>query len=401
MEPLHVTPLHARHHALGAKMVAFGGWHMPIQYRGGIVEEHLATRRGAGLFDVSHMGRLSISGPEALAFLQHSLTNDAAVLSPGRAQYTMLADDAGVAVDDAYLYRFDEDRHLLVVNAANRAKDLAHLTRLARRFPGVEIRDWSAQLAMLALQGPESEVLLRRLLTEGTLPEARRNAAATVRILGVPVRIARTGYTGEPIGFELMPPAESAGALWDRLIAEGATPVGLGARDTLRLEAGLPLYGHELGTRANGETIPIFACPLARFAVSFAPSKGDFVGRTALQRQREAADLLRDGDATRHAEMPHRIVLLAIQEKGVAREGAAVFRDAAPAGWVTSGTMVPYWLPGAANAHALRPLACALVDSRMRQGDVCEIEVRGRRLPARLVARFLDARVPPRALPLL
>lgn len=401
MQNLLATPLKTRHEALGAKMVGFGGWCMPIQYRGGIVEEHLATRRGAGLFDVSHMGRFSLRGAGALPFLQHALTNDASALPVGRAQYTMIPDDSGGAVDDAYLYRFDAEEFLLVVNASNRDKDWQHLSRLQAGFPEAQMRDRSAELAMVALQGPESEKLLSRLITRGALPEPRRNAAGTVHLLGAPVPVARTGYTGEPVCFELMPPVDFVGALWDRLVKEGAVPVGLGARDTLRLEAGLPLYGHELGPGPDGSPIPIFACPLARFAVSFAPAKGDFLGRAALLRQREALDLLLSGDASRRTDLPRRLVPVAIEGRGVARAGAPVLRSGEPSGWVTSGTMVPYWQPDAPGTHALRPLALALVDSRVKNGDALEVEVRGNRLSARVVPRHLDSRVPPYARPVL
>jgi aminomethyltransferase len=401
MDNLLATPLKARHEALGAKMVGFGGWCMPVQYRGGIVEEHLATRRGAGLFDVSHMGRFSLHGTGALPFLQHALTNDASTLPVGSAQYTMIPDDSGGAVDDAYLYRFDAENFLLVVNASNRDKDWQHLSRLQADFPAAQMRDRSAELAMIALQGPESEKLLSRLITRGALPKPRRNAASEVHLLGTPILIARTGYTGEPVCFEMMPPADFVGALWDRLVKEGATPIGLGARDTLRLEAGLPLYGHELGPGPDGPPIPIFACPLARFAVSFTTAKGNFIGRAALLRQREALDLLLSVNASRLADLPRRIVPLAIHGRGIARAGAPVLRDGAPCGWVTSGTMVPYWQPDIPGIHALRALALALVDSRVKNGDPLEVEVRGNRLPARVVERHLDSRVPPYARPVL
>ncbi|MCC7519407.1 MAG: glycine cleavage system aminomethyltransferase GcvT [Verrucomicrobiae bacterium] len=401
MESLLATPLKARHEAFGAKMVEFGGWWMPIQYREGIVAEHLATRRGAGLFDVSHMGRFSVSGANALPFLQHALTNDASILPVGRAQYTMIPDDAGGAVDDAYLYRFRKEAYLLVVNAANRAKDWDCLTALAGAFGHVELCDDSAKTAMLALQGPDSEKILVRLVSRGTLPEPRRNAVGEVRLLDFPVAVARTGYTGEPLGFELLVPAEGAVVLWDRLLEEGAAPVGLGARDTLRLEAGLPLYGHELGTGPDGQPIPIFACPLARFAVSLAPAKGDFIGRAALSRQREAQDLLLAGDFSRLTDLPRRLVSLTLEGQGIARAGAPVFHQESAAGWVTSGTMVPYAAPGKPGAHMFRPLALALVDSRLRENDTVEIEVRGKRLSARLVRRHLDSRTPPFSKPLL
>jgi aminomethyltransferase len=406
MQTLLATPLKDRHEALGAKMVEFGGWWMPIQYREGIVAEHLAARRAAGLFDVSHMGRFVFRGPDALPLLQRALTNDASALPVGRAQYTMIPDEDGGAVDDAYLYRFDAEGFVLVVNAANREKDLRHLRRLAAAFPAADFADESDATAMLALQGPTSEANLGGLVTAGSLPPPSRNATAQIEVAGVPCRAARTGYTGEPSCFELICPAASAVGLWDRLLAAGAVPVGLGARDTLRLEAGLPLYGHELGADADGVAIPIFACPLARFGVSFAAAKGDFVGRAALERQREALDALARGDDSGKAVLPRLVRPLALLERGVARAGAPVLHRGAPAGRVTSGTMVPYWVPGADGAprfeaHALRGLALALVDSRLREGDEMEVEVRGNRLPARIARRFLDSRAAPFARPIL
>ena len=276
---LQKTVLHARHVGLGAKMVEFGGWDMPLHYETGIVDEHLMTRRYAGLFDVSHMGRFTVRGAGALAFLQRVLTNDAAALAVGSAQYTVLANEGGGAIDDAYLYRFVEGEYLVVVNASNRQKDWEHLETERRAFESVEMTDDSKDLAMISLQGPRSQDMLVGAVGGGELPRPKRNALSIVTMGGTWALVARTGYTGEPVCFELFVPSASAGAVWDLLIARGAGPVGLGARDTLRLEAGLPLYGHELGPDAEGRDIPIFASSVARRAVSFAEGKGDFVGR--------------------------------------------------------------------------------------------------------------------------
>ena len=282
------TPLFGRHVAAGAKMVGFAGWEMPIQYPTGIIAEHLATRKRAGLFDVSHMGRFVLRGPDALPFLQHVLTNNAAGLEVCQAQYTVVPTPTGGAIDDAYLYRFYEDEYLLVVNASNREKDWEHFARERGRFAGLELEDATQRIAMVALQGPRSRDVLAPLLTKGGLPDVMRNELSIATLGGFEVKIGRTGYTGEPLCFELFVAAEHAGELWDALVGAGAEPAGLGARDTLRLEAGLPLYGFELGDDPDGVEIPIYAIPLAKLAVSFSPLKGDYIGREPLRRQHDA-----------------------------------------------------------------------------------------------------------------
>jgi aminomethyltransferase len=276
--------------ALGAKIVEFAGWEMPIFYPTGIVEEHLATRKGAGLFDVSHMGRFIIRGAGALRFLQHVLTNNAEALDIREtgAQYTMIPNETGGAVDDAYLYRFVEDEYLLVVNGANREKDWNYFQSLLKDFDDVELIDNTKDIVMLAFQGPMTRHVMEDIVESGPLPEPMRNAVSIVTISGAKVRVARTGYTGEPVCFELFANREDGPMLWDLLVEKGGTPIGLGARDTLRLEAVLPLYGHELGEDPQGKEIPIFSCPLAKFAVSFSPLKGEFLGRQELARQQEA-----------------------------------------------------------------------------------------------------------------
>jgi glycine cleavage system T protein len=287
-DELKQTVFHDRHLALNATMVDFGGWHMPVQYQSGILQEHLATRNQAGLFDVSHMGRFIISGPGALDFLQHVLSNNAAGLEVNESQYTMIPNKNGGAVDDAYLYRFFEDEYLLVVNASNRDKDWQHFQQVLEAFDGVQLTDKTAELAMISLQGPQAKAIMEGIIETGRLPEPMRNQLSTATIRGTQVLIARTGYTGEPLCFELFVTRADAVVLWDLLCERGAVPIGLGARDTLRLEAGLPLYGHELGLDPEGKEIPIFACPLARFAVSLSPLKAEFIGKAALTRQFEA-----------------------------------------------------------------------------------------------------------------
>ena len=406
-ELLH-TLFHDRHVKLGATMVEFGGWDMPVQYTAGIVQEHLTTRRRAGLFDVSHMGRFRVRGADALPFLQHVLTNNAAALEPGEAQYTMIPTAGGGALDDAYLYRFRPDEYLLVVNASNRLKDWEHLKDVCYRFPAVEMADLTAELAMLSLQGPAAKDFLLAVLESGRLPEPLRNRLSVAAFNGARLQLARTGYTGEAIGFELFIDSSHAAALWDRLIAAGVQPVGLGARDTLRLEAALPLYGHELGLDPEGRAIPIFACNLARFAVSFSPLKGDYVGRPALSRQFEAFRRLMDRDFSRIADLPRLIQPIALMDKGIARAGARVLRGGKPAGFVTSGTMVPYWVSAGSSIDStqtddkgMRAIGMALLDSDLLEGDTVEVDIRGRLTRAVIVPYHLRNEAPPRAWPIL
>ena len=408
MTELLKTPLHGKHVELGAKMVDFGGWDMPVMYPSGVIAEHLATRSRAGLFDVSHMGRFVVHGSGGLDFLQHALTNNAAALGVGQSQYTIIANQGGGAVDDAYLYRFVEDEYLLVINASNRDKDWDHFQGLLPAFPGVELVDAGCDLAMLALQGPESRRIMLEVLESGALPEPRRNALSVVTVAGQTVLLGRTGYTGEPICFELFVAAEAAPDIWDLLLERGATAIGLGARDTLRLEAALPLYGHEFGLDAEGNEIPVMACPLAKFAVSFSPLKGDFMGRDALRQQFEALKGFAAGDWSRLSDLPHIIKPFAMIGRGVGREGAPVFRDDEPAGHVSSGTTVPYLVgegEGLAfrftDEHRLRSIGLALVDSRLEPGDRVEVEVRKKRIEAAIVPYHMRGDAPPYARPIV
>ncbi|MHB9096910.1 MAG: glycine cleavage system aminomethyltransferase GcvT [Syntrophales bacterium] len=408
MGELSKTVLYETHVALGATMVAFGGWRMPLQYREGIVEEHLATRRGAGLFDISHMGRITVRGACALALLQHLLSNNAAALDPGFAQYTMIQSGRGGALDDAYLYRFTPGEYLLVVNAANKDADWRYLQGMRPGFPGTELEDVSERMAMISLQGPSSRPILQGLIDAGALPEPLKNALATVSIAGREILVARTGYTGEPLGFELFLAAAEAPWFWDLLREKGATPVGLGARDTLRLEAGLPLYGHELGKDPAGAEIPIFASPLARFAVSFSPLKGAFVGREALATQFAALRKIRDEDYSSRADLPRIVMPFALRGKGVARAGFRVFRDGEEAGFVTSGTMVPYWKTDGVGLSTrftgereMRAIGLMLADSRLKKDDRVEIEIRGSRCTAVVVPYHLRSDAPPHAMPII
>ena len=407
MKQLLKTVFYDKHVRLGARMVDFGGWDMPVQYESGIVQEHLATRSQAGVFDVSHMGRFIISGEGALDFLQHVLTNNAAAIEVGESQYTMIADESGGAIDDAYLYRFIENEYLLVVNASNRDKDWRHLAAFADRFAPVNLADRTEALAMVSLQGPKSKEMMLGLIDSGSLPEPLRNALGTVIINGCRVLIARTGYTGEPICFELFIERPDALMIWDLLLDRGATPVGLGARDTLRLEAGLPLYGHELGLDADGRSIPIFACNLARFAVSFSPLKGEFVGRQPLSRQFEAFKRIADRNYSLRANLPRLIQPFELLGKGIARAAAGVYRGGRNVGYVTSGTMVPYWQtegvglssrPG--KERKMRAIGLALVDSDLVEGDILQIDIRGKKVDAVIVPYFIRNEAPPYCWPI-
>ncbi len=407
MGELNRTVLYPRHAALGAKMIEFGGWEMPVLYSA-IVAEHLATRKTAGLFDISHMGRFGVSGRDPLPFLQHVLSNNAAALDVGEGQYTLIPTETGGAVDDAYLYRFVDGEYLLVVNAANREKDLAHLRPFLERFGNVQLADQTDEIAMLSIQGPRSRAILLDVIESGSLPEPRRNKLSIVSIAGVEVRVSRTGYTGEPLCFELFADRDAATKLWDLFIEKGATPAGLGARDTLRLEAGLPLYGNELGTDPDQHEIPIYACPSARPSVSFSPLKGDYVGRAALLRQHDAYSRIIYRDYSLRTDLPGMLQSVALTGLGVVRGGAKVFKDGAHVGYVTSGTMAPYWefegdtLHSApTEKHQLRAICLAYVLCDVIEDDELSIESRGRGIPAVVVPYHLRAEAPPYARPIV
>ncbi|MFQ6016998.1 MAG: glycine cleavage system aminomethyltransferase GcvT, partial [Kiloniellaceae bacterium] len=400
---LNKTVLGDWHAANGAKMVDFAGWAMPVQYKTGTIQEHLATRRHAGLFDVSHMGRFEFKGKGAEDVLLQVLTNNAKALEPGEAQYTFIATDSGGAVDDAYLYRLAVDRFLLVVNAANRDKDRQWLD--AHKADGaVAMADVSEGLGMIALQGPHSSSILERIVGKDALPENKRNRLRTAMIDGHEVIVARTGYTGEAVCFELFPERSHTVELWDRLVALGAVPAGLGARDSLRLEAGLPLYGHELGEDHENREIPIFANAIAAFGVRVS-DRHDYVGKQALERQRREFTLIR----RRELEIPceKRVLKHLVQPIAVfngrrpLRAGYKVFFGGAHVGYVTSGTSVPYSrFYGAgikavpSDAHDLRPIGLALVEStlhyRTDKPVVLQIQDdRGRTFEAELVEKNL------------
>jgi aminomethyltransferase len=407
MKAFHKTVLFDQHVRLGAQMVEFGGWEMPLHYAPGIVQEHLSTRKTAGIFDVSHMGRFMISGGGALPFMQHVLSNNAAALEVEEGQYTLIPNDAGGALDDAYLYRFVEDEYLLVVNASNREKNWDHFQTVLNKFDQVNLVDRTYESAMLSLQGPAAKDILGGLITVGHLPEPLRNELSTVEVNGAKVMIARTGYTGEPICFELFVENNDAAMIWDLLLQRGAQPVGLGARDTLRLEADLPLYGHEMGLDPAENEIPIYASALARFAVSFSPLKGQFIGQKALSKQFAAYQKIVDQDYTLMADLPRLIQPLELKDKGVARAGAKVFKGDKHVGYITSGTMVPYWDSQGVGLSSqqsgdkkMRAIALGLMDSDLVEGDGVEIEIRGKRLKAVIVPYHIRNEAPPFAWPI-
>jgi aminomethyltransferase len=318
------TKLHGWHLRAGARMVDFGGWDMPVQYETGPREEHMRVRSAAGLFDIDHMGRIEVGGPGALDFLQRVQTWDLSLLAPGRAHYAMLLNDEGGVIDDIFVYHMDDARRwLVVVNAGNAAKDRAWLDTQARGFD-VSLRDRSGDTCMLALQGPSARAILQRLCPDTDLSLVKFHRVADVRVAGAATILCTTGYTGEP-GYEILLPAEGCERPWSALLDAGAPerliPCGLAARDSLRAEACLPLYGNEL----DEDTDPL-AAGLARAAVKL--EGHDFIGRRAL-----AALALR----------PPRQLLAGFQmeEPGVPRHGYGIVEGSRPAGRVTSGLFSP------------------------------------------------------------
>jgi len=318
---LRETPLHSRHMELGARMVPFAGWEMPVQYSG-IIEEHRTVRNAVGLFDLSHMGEVGLSGTEALAFTRYAVVSDPATLEPGQAQYSMLCDESGGIIDDLIVYR-TEQGYLLVCNAANHDAVVAQLERLRDRGDfDAQLDDRSERTALIAPQGPRAAELLAAL-TDLQLDDLGYYHSIRGDVAGVNALVARTGYTGED-GFELFVDARRAGQLWDALMDAGQPfglkPCGLGSRDTLRLEAGMPLYGNELGLDTNP-----FEANLGRVVKL---DKGEFWGRAAL------ASVQQSGPR-------RKLVGLVMADNAIARNGYAVRVDGADAGTVTSGTASP------------------------------------------------------------
>ncbi len=407
MSELKRTQLYDVHVAAGATMVDFGGWEMPIKYPTDIVAEHLYTRHFCSLFDVSHMGRILVDGPEAVPFLQHVLSSNVLALDVNQAQYAIIPNESGGAVDDAYLYRFEADRYLLVVNAANTDKDLAHLEEQIKAFDA-RMTVITADVAAIAVQGPKAKELLMVLSGGEQITEPVKNALNTLSFEGHTVRVAKTGYTGEPIGYEVYIGSAHAAWLWNRLVELGAKPAGLGARDTLRLEAGLPLYGHELGADPEGREIPVFAVPVAKFAVSFSEQKGNYVGRGPLEAQYAAYRRIMDRDFSDLSVLPRRIRPIALLGRGVMRAGMPVYRGEEQIGYVTSGTMVPYYTHEGEGLEtvileqsAMRAIGLAYIASDVLDEDRVEVDIRGRRIAAVIPPYHLRSDAPPYARPIL
>jgi aminomethyltransferase len=316
---LRATPLNAVHRALGAKMVDFGGWDMPVQYSG-VIDEHRTVRTAVGLFDVSHMGEIEIHGTEAARLADFVTTNHAEKLKVGQAHYSGLLYDHGGFVDDILVHKVAADRFFLCVNASNQEKDFEHIRSQNRFDASVEFA--GERYAQLAIQGPKGGATLQKL-TSTDLSAIRYYWFADGEVCGAPARIAHTGYTGED-GFEIYIAPDQAERIWDEVMRAGAEfgikPCGLGARNTLRLEAAMALYGHEIDASIS----PLEAG--LSWIVKF--DKGDFVGREALLRQ-QAEGIRR------------KLVGLEMRGRGIAREGYEVILDGAPAGWVTSGSPSP------------------------------------------------------------
>ena len=344
------TPLHDIHVALGGKIVPFAGYEMPVQYAGGITAEHKAVREGCGIFDVSHMGEFWVTGARAVEFVNHVTTNDVAALAVGQVHYSTILNDRGTIEDDCLVYRF-ADRVMMVVNASNATKDFQHVSRYAERF-GVHLEDASDDTALLAVQGPKAAEILRDL-TSVDLGDIRYYHFVEGAVAGRQAIISRTGYTGED-GFELYVPNFAAVPLWNALVGTGRiTPCGLGARDTLRLEMGMALYGNDI----DDTTTPLEA----NLAWLVKLDKGDFVGRDALVAQKERG-------------LSRRLVGFTMAERNFPRHGYPVFYDGQPSGVVCSGTMSP--------TLGIPIGTCYLPLAGTKAGTSFEIEIRGKRVPA-------------------
>ena len=359
------SPLHERHVALGAKMADFGGWEMPIEYQsaagGGVVREHAAVREAVGVFDVSHLGKAEVRGPGAAGFVNAALSNDLGRIGPGRAQYTLCCDDAtGGVVDDLIAYLVADDHLFLIPNAANTAEVVRRLSAAAPS--GVEVRDLHEERGVLAVQGPRSDDVLAAL----GLPHGHDYMSFVVADWrGAPVVVCRTGYTGER-GYELVPPWEVTGDLWDAVLAagepHGIRPCGLGARDTLRTEMGYPLHGQDLSLQIT----PV----QARCGWAVGWKKPAFWGRAVLLAEREAGA---------------RRLLWGLEglERAIPRPHMTVSRDGSPVGEVTSGTFSPTRRVG---------IALALLDRSVGEGDEVAVDVRGRPAGFRVVKPpFVDS----------
>jgi aminomethyltransferase len=360
MEPVKHTSLFGLHRKLGARMTQFGGFEMPLNYSG-IIEEHLAVRSAVGIFDLSHMGEFDLRGPGALALLEHALTNSAARLADGQAQYTLMCTPGGGTIDDLIVYRLAPEHYMLCVNAANIDVDREWLVGLNR--DGAELRDLSGETALIAIQGPKAHAILASI-AELSLDSIARFRIVSGTVAGIEnCIVARTGYTGED-GFEIFLDAARAEHLFEALLdagqAEGLRSCGLGARDTLRMEAGLPLYGHELDRSTS---------PLDAGLATFVRFGRGFVGEEALAAERASG-------------LRKRLVGIRTEDgKSIARQGYKLFRDGGEVGVVTSGTFAPSFN---------RPLAMAYVtasagEAAFAAGSAFEVEIRNRKVAATVV----------------
>lgn len=350
------TPLYDAHVALGGKIVPFAGYLLPVQYSG-VIAEHMAVRQQAGLFDVSHMGEIWLSGKDALANINRLMTNDFTSLAIGRVRYSPMCNEQGGVIDDLLVYRMGEENYLIVVNASNREKDAAWIS--SHLEGDVQFCDASDETAQIALQGPNAQAILETVCSPEEIPQKYYSFTNDVCIKigdGIRCCVSRTGYTGED-GFELYCDAKDARTLWDGLLeagkAFGLIPCGLGARDTLRLEAAMPLYGHEMD-----DTVTPLETGL-QFAVKM--GKPDFIGKAAMEQKGEPAI---------------RRVGLKVTGRGIVREHCPVWRGEKQVGYSTSGTHCPY-LGGA--------YAMALVDADIADGTVLEADVRGRRIACKVI----------------
>ncbi|HEY7497950.1 MAG TPA: glycine cleavage system aminomethyltransferase GcvT [Vicinamibacterales bacterium] len=348
------TPLNARHRASGARMVEFGGWDMPVEYSG-IVDEHHAVRTRAGLFDVSHMGEIEIAGGGALAAVQHITTNDASRLAIGQAQYSALPTPEGTFVDDVLTYRLADDHYMLVVNASNIMKDFNWITAQIAGIGDAVAVNTSSRYALLAIQGPAAKDVLQTL-TAIPLDSIKFYWFTTGEVAGVRATVSRTGYTGED-GFEVFVPPASAERVWDAILiagrAAGVIPAGLGARDTLRLEASMRLYGNDID-----ETTTVLEADLG-WTIGW--KKDAFIGADVLRRQKAEG-------------VARKLVGFEVLDRAIARHGHDVYVDGRKAGVVTSGTQTPFLKKAIGMAYV--PI------DRASAGSELEIDVRGRRVRA-------------------
>ena len=356
-ENLKKTPLNEVHRNLGGKMVDFGGWDMPVQYTAGVIAEHLATREKAGLFDVSHMGEIWVEGEDAIAFVNHLTTNDVAKLVDGQAHYSALTNENGGVIDDLLVYRFNENKLLLVVNAGTQDKDWEWISSHKADYK-VDLRHVSVEFCQIAIQGPKAVEILQKL-TDSDLSSVKYYHFQEGAVDGVPAILSRTGYTGED-GFEVYADASKAVQLWNKILEtgadEGILPCGLAARNTLRLESAMSLYGHEL----SDEISPLEAnlgwiCKL---------NKGDFIGREPMAKLKEEG-------------LKRKLVGFEVTDKGIARDEHEVFINDEKVGVVTSGSPAPF---------LKKNIGLAFVPAEFANiGQEITIDVRGRKLAAVVV----------------